>query len=45
MQAECCTTLFDFAPVGDRKIVASFDGGRDDVQRRGVAVGETGRSG
>src|ERR1700733_5798509 len=27
MQTECSTTLFDFAPVEDRKVVASFDGG------------------
>ena len=27
MQTECSTTLFDFAAVEDRKVVASFDGG------------------
>ena len=27
MQTERSTTLFDFAPVEDRKVVASFDGG------------------
>ena len=27
MQTECNTMLFDFAPVEDRKVVATFDGG------------------
>ena len=27
MQTECSTTLFEFAPVEDRKVVAGFDGG------------------
>ena len=28
MQTDCNTTLFEFAPVDDRKVVARFDGGR-----------------
>jgi hypothetical protein len=27
MQTDCSTTLFEFAPVEDRKVVAKFDGG------------------
>ena len=27
MPTECSTTLFDFAPVEDRRVVARFDGG------------------
>jgi hypothetical protein len=27
MQTDCSTTLFEFAPVEERKVVASFDGG------------------
>ncbi len=27
MPTECSTTLFEFAPVEERKVVASFDGG------------------
>ena len=27
METDCSTTLFDFAPVEERKVVASFDAG------------------
>src|SRR6202453_3530726 len=39
MQTECSTTLFDFAPVEDRKVVASFDGGTMTSNAGGLLLG------
>ncbi len=41
MQTECNTTLFDFAPVEDRKVVASFDGGTMTSDAGALLLGRT----
>jgi hypothetical protein len=39
MQTECSTTLFEFAPVEDRKVVAGFDGGTMTSNAGGLLLG------
>jgi hypothetical protein len=39
MRTECSTTLFEFAPVEDRKVVAGFDGGTMSSNAGGLLLG------
>src|ERR1700759_5067630 len=39
MQTECSTTLFEFAPVEDRKVVADFGGGTMTSNAGGLLLG------
>jgi hypothetical protein len=41
MQTECSAALFDFAPVGGRKVVGDFDGGSITSDAGGLLLGQT----
>jgi len=41
---ECSPTLFDFAPVGSRQVVAAFDGGTITSDAGALLLGETDRA-
>jgi Transposase DDE domain group 1 len=43
MPTECIPTLFDFAPVENRSVVASFDGGRITTDAGSLLLGATDR--
>src|SRR5205823_12186982 len=44
MQTECSPSLFDFAPVEGRRIVAAFDGGVITSDGGALLLGETDRA-
>jgi hypothetical protein len=44
MPTECSATLFEFAPVEGRRVVASFDGGAITSDAGGMLLGETDRA-
>src|SRR5271170_8378586 len=43
MQTECSTTLFEFAPVEERKVVADFGGGAMTSNAGALLVGRRGQ--
>ena len=44
MPTECSATLFEFAPVASRHVVASFDGGAITTDAGALLLGETDRA-
>jgi hypothetical protein len=44
MPAECNPTLFEFAPVAGRAVVAAFDGGRITSDAGSLLLGATDRA-